>query len=162
MTDEGKRIGPLGIEGALRLCGARRRDGEPCRQPAMRGRNRCRMHGGKTPTGPDSPHWRHGRYSVTTAAEREAEAAQRAEDAEVFRKARHAMRVLDRRWRRDDPGDVEDAAEGTRGGACLSDAAGARQPHAEGDDEPVRVVLNVPRADPVPPVALDVLDPDCD
>ena len=34
-----------------RLCGARNRQGLPCRQPAMRGKTRCRYHGGKS-TGP--------------------------------------------------------------------------------------------------------------
>lgn len=32
-------------------CGAKRRDGEPCTQPAMSGRKRCRHHGGLTPAG---------------------------------------------------------------------------------------------------------------
>ncbi|MCZ2857823.1 major capsid protein [Blastococcus sp. VKM Ac-2987] len=33
----------------MRLCGARRRDGGNCTQPAMRGQERCRMHGGSAP-----------------------------------------------------------------------------------------------------------------
>ncbi len=32
-------------------CGAKRRDGEPCTQPALSGRKRCRHHGGLTPAG---------------------------------------------------------------------------------------------------------------
>ena len=32
-----------------RLCGARCRNGEPCRSPAMRGGARCRLHGGSAP-----------------------------------------------------------------------------------------------------------------
>lgn len=35
-----------------------RRTGEPCRQPAMHGRAVCRLHGGKTPRGQLSPHYR--------------------------------------------------------------------------------------------------------
>ena len=34
-----------------------------CRNPAMRGLEVCRMHGGKTPRGPASPHFKDGRYS---------------------------------------------------------------------------------------------------
>ena len=49
-------------------CGARTRRGTACQAPAMRGRARCRMHGGAS-TGPRTPEglarcqrasWRHG------------------------------------------------------------------------------------------------------
>jgi hypothetical protein len=43
-------------------CGALTRRGTACSQPAMRN-GRCRMHGGKTPRGVESPHFSHGRYS---------------------------------------------------------------------------------------------------
>ncbi len=43
-------------------CGARTRNGEPCKGAAM-ANGRCRLHGGKTPCGPASPHFKHGRYS---------------------------------------------------------------------------------------------------
>ena len=33
------------------LCGAKTRDGDPCRNPPMSGATRCRMHGGATPRG---------------------------------------------------------------------------------------------------------------
>jgi hypothetical protein len=45
-----------------RACGAKTRSGGTCRQPAMPN-GRCRLHGGKTPGGVASPHFRHGRYS---------------------------------------------------------------------------------------------------
>ncbi|WP_456839927.1 HGGxSTG domain-containing protein [Bradyrhizobium sp. USDA 4486] len=32
-------------------CGAQTRDGDPCRAPALRGRPRCRMHGGAAGSG---------------------------------------------------------------------------------------------------------------
>ena len=32
-------------------CGARTRDGHPCRSPAVRGKKRCRMHGGALGSG---------------------------------------------------------------------------------------------------------------
>lgn len=40
-----------------------KRTGEPCRQPAMVGRDVCRLHGGKSLRGVDSPTFKHGRYS---------------------------------------------------------------------------------------------------
>ena len=33
-------------------CGARTRAGTPCRRPAVRGRKRCRLHGGLSPGAP--------------------------------------------------------------------------------------------------------------
>jgi hypothetical protein len=35
-----------------RRCGARTRAGTPCRCPAIRGRSRCRLHGGLSPGAP--------------------------------------------------------------------------------------------------------------
>jgi hypothetical protein len=47
-----------------RQCTARsKRSGEQCRKHAMRGRTVCLAHGGKTPRGAASPHFRTGRYS---------------------------------------------------------------------------------------------------
>src|SRR5690606_6632650 len=43
-------------------CGAKRKDGQPCRARAM-ANGRCRIHGGKTPTGIALPHTKTGRYS---------------------------------------------------------------------------------------------------
>lgn len=47
-----------------RRCGAKTRDGDPCKNWAMRPSARCRMHGGKTPVGIASPSYKHGLYSV--------------------------------------------------------------------------------------------------
>jgi hypothetical protein len=44
-------------------CGAKTRGGAPCRRPPLEGRTRCRLHGGATPAGVASPHFRHGRRS---------------------------------------------------------------------------------------------------
>ena len=44
-------------------CGAKTRASGSCRQPAMTN-GRCRLHGGKTPRGIASPHFKHGRYST--------------------------------------------------------------------------------------------------
>jgi hypothetical protein len=43
-------------------CGAKTRRGTECQQPAMPN-GRCRLHGGKIPSGIGSPHFKHGRYS---------------------------------------------------------------------------------------------------
>ena len=47
-------------------CGAKLAGTDParyCKRAPLRGRTRCRKHGGKSPTGPASPHWKHGRRS---------------------------------------------------------------------------------------------------
>lgn len=50
--------------GITRQCTATsKRSGERCRKHAMRGRNVCMSHGGKTPRGAASPHFKSGRYS---------------------------------------------------------------------------------------------------
>ena len=61
----------LALANASPRCGARRRDGRPCRGAAMPN-GRCRMHGGPS-TGPRTPEglersrksgWKHGYYSA--------------------------------------------------------------------------------------------------
>jgi len=47
---------------ATKICGAKTRNGGKCKNKPM-GNGRCRMHGGKTPKGVDSPHFKTGRYS---------------------------------------------------------------------------------------------------
>jgi hypothetical protein len=42
------------------ICGAKTRSGSQCHQAPVRGRSRCRMHGGTTPTGVASATWKHG------------------------------------------------------------------------------------------------------
>lgn len=44
-------------------CAAQCRDGGYCTQYPVQGSERCRMHGGTTPTGPDSPNYKHGAFS---------------------------------------------------------------------------------------------------
>ncbi|WP_416385531.1 HGGxSTG domain-containing protein [Tsuneonella sp. CC-YZS046] len=46
-----------------KLCGARNRAGKSCRCPAVRGKARCRMHGGRNPGAPRGKRngmWKHG------------------------------------------------------------------------------------------------------
>jgi hypothetical protein len=84
MTDEprGQRRGwlkngnPPGDWTTAPRCGALTRRKTPCQCPAMRGRRRCRLHGGKS-TGPRTAaglersrraRWKHGAYSRETRA----------------------------------------------------------------------------------------------
>jgi glucans biosynthesis protein len=71
---------PPGDSSTAPRCGARTRGGGACRSPAVRGKRRCRMHGGLS-TGPRTPEglersrrarWLHGRYSVETRRRRAA------------------------------------------------------------------------------------------
>lgn len=51
---QGLEGGPIEAAWAAPRCGARRKyDGQPCQRPALRGRKRCALHGGKS-TGPTS------------------------------------------------------------------------------------------------------------
>lgn len=58
------------------LCQARNRAGKPCRCPAMRGKARCRLHGGASgsgaPQGEPNGMWRHGGYTSEAIALRQA------------------------------------------------------------------------------------------
>jgi hypothetical protein len=53
-------------------CGAKTRRGKPCRSPAVRGRRRCRMHGGALgsggPKGPRNGNYKHGLYTAEAIA----------------------------------------------------------------------------------------------
>ncbi|MGD9724354.1 MAG: HGGxSTG domain-containing protein [Pirellulales bacterium] len=54
-------------------CGARTRRGTPCKAPRVRGRVRCRMHGGTAGSGAPIGNrnaWRHGERSAEAQAER--------------------------------------------------------------------------------------------
>ena len=66
-----KNGNPRGNPNAAPRCGAKTRKGTPCMTPAMKGKKRCRLHGGKS-TGPKTPEGleksrtsrlRHGLYS---------------------------------------------------------------------------------------------------
>src|SRR3954452_3818043 len=55
-------------------CGARTRRGSPCRQAAVRGKRRCRMHGARAgaPEGPANGRYGHGQRGGAVLAERAA------------------------------------------------------------------------------------------
>ena len=91
-------------------CGAKTRAGTPCKNPAVRGRRRCRMHGGRS-TGAKTPegrarlsalHWKHGRSTTAAKAEAKRRAAVgreiRAELKEIEREA-IATGALPKDWR---------------------------------------------------------------
>lgn len=78
-------------------CGARTRSGSPCKKPAIAGKARCRLHGGRS-TGAKTPeglaklralHWKHGR--ATTEAN--AEARRR---AQIGREIRAELRTIEK------------------------------------------------------------------
>jgi hypothetical protein len=66
---------PLSLRAAPR-CGARTRQGKPCESPIVKGKRRCRMHGGAhdsgAPRGERNGSYRHGFYTVDAQAERQA------------------------------------------------------------------------------------------
>jgi glucans biosynthesis protein len=71
-------------------CGARTRSGNPCRSPAVRGKRRCRMHGGAAGSGAPMGNknaLRHGHYSAEAIA-------QRRELAELIRQSRATLAEL--------------------------------------------------------------------
>src|SRR5690348_4471816 len=55
-----------------RMCGAKTRKGTPCRSLSVRGRRRCRMHGGTNPGAPkgNKNAQKHGFYSAAAVAAR--------------------------------------------------------------------------------------------
>lgn len=80
-----KHGNPPGDPSTAPRCGARTRWGKPCLCPAIRGKVRCRLHGGLS-TGPRTEEglarsqrarWIHGRYSLEAKAAK-IEAAERA------------------------------------------------------------------------------------
>jgi hypothetical protein len=55
-----------------RRCGAKTRGGTPCGSPAIKGKHRCRMHGGNSPGAPRGNRnaLKHGRYTTAEKGER--------------------------------------------------------------------------------------------
>jgi hypothetical protein len=54
-------------------CGARTRGGTPCQRPALRGRKRCRLHGGLSPGAPrgsKNGNFRNGNWTIEAIEER--------------------------------------------------------------------------------------------
>jgi glucans biosynthesis protein len=54
-------------------CGAKTRGGTPCQRPALRGRKRCRLHGGLSPGAPrgvKNGNYKNGDWTAEAIAER--------------------------------------------------------------------------------------------
>jgi hypothetical protein len=70
MSDHIRNTGPML---ASRRCGAKTRTSGTCRSPAVRGRKRCRMHGGAPGSGAPEANRnarKHGRFTRDAIAER--------------------------------------------------------------------------------------------
>jgi uncharacterized protein YjcR len=70
MSDHARNTGPML---ASPRCGAKTRSGVSCRSPAVRGKRRCRMHGGAAGSGAPSGNQnarRHGLFTGEAIAER--------------------------------------------------------------------------------------------
>jgi hypothetical protein len=81
-------------------CGARTRAGCPCRSPAIHGKLRCRMHGGRSP-GPRTPE---GRDKVRAAHTIHGDAGAEARAKNHHRQAKPAQACTGAgRWQRPDP-----------------------------------------------------------
>ena len=68
--DHPRNFGPM-LSSAR--CGAKTRNGEPCKSPAVRGKKRCRMHGGARGSGAPRGNknaLKHGRYTSEAIEER--------------------------------------------------------------------------------------------
>jgi hypothetical protein len=69
----------------MKTCGARtKHDGTPCERSPIRGRTRCRLHGGKSLAGPGCPHFRSGRYSAYLPERLRGRYEQAEQDAELL------------------------------------------------------------------------------
>jgi hypothetical protein len=69
LSDHARNIDPMMTS---RRCGAKTRAGGSCRAPAMRGKRRCRMHGGAPGSGAPRGNrnaQRHGRFTGEAIAE---------------------------------------------------------------------------------------------
>ena len=67
-----KRPEPEGLRNAPR-CGAKTRAGTPCRKAALKGKTRCRLHGGRSPgppRGERNPAYRTGEHTAEAVTER--------------------------------------------------------------------------------------------
>ena len=77
-------------------CGAKTRQGSPCKRPANKRNGRCRLHGGRS-TGPKSAD---GRAKIaaansTTGQHTKAMIARRREDAKIAKGLRDRLRVIE-------------------------------------------------------------------
>ena len=48
----------------MKACGAKTRGGGTCKKAPVKGKTRCKLHGGATPSGPANANFKHGRYAT--------------------------------------------------------------------------------------------------
>lgn len=65
-------------------CQAHKTNGEPCKANAITGKRVCRVHGGATPSGLASPHYKTGRYSKHLPTRLQARYEAAASDSELL------------------------------------------------------------------------------
>lgn len=95
LPHEGPRGTPRKPVRRLR-CGAKARTngGKPCRRWALAGKVRCRLHGGKNPTGPANGNWKHGAYSSVMPRD-VADLARRAKNDPTLQDMREQIGLVD-------------------------------------------------------------------
>ncbi len=78
---ETKTVWRFGPQWPGRRCGAKTRSGSPCQKPALFGKTRCQLHGGRAgaPRGERNGNYRHGRYTKQEQ-ERKRDTERRLED----------------------------------------------------------------------------------
>lgn len=76
------------------ICGAKTRSGKPCRKAPM-ANGRCRLHGGLSLKGPDSPTWKHGRRSKYNLPDKLQKAYEAALDDPELASMKHELAALD-------------------------------------------------------------------
>jgi hypothetical protein len=77
-------------------CNAKNRDGTQCKAFAIHGKTKCKMHGGKTPGGIASPHYKTGRYSGQLPARMASRYAESQSDAQLL-ELRDEVSLIDAR-----------------------------------------------------------------
>ena len=82
-------------------CGAKTRQGTPCKRPANKRNGRCRLHGGQS-TGPKTAEGRAkiAAANTTTGQHTKAMIARRKADAKIAKGLRNRLRVIEQNLRR--------------------------------------------------------------
>lgn len=65
-------------------CGAKTKAGTPCKNAPVKGRTRCRLHGGATPRGMANPNTKHGKYSKYLPARLQAKYEEAESDGDLI------------------------------------------------------------------------------
>jgi hypothetical protein len=72
-----QKVWRLGPDWPGKRCCAKTRKGTPCQKPALSGKARCQLHGGRAgaPTGVQNGNYRHGQFTKNAVAARRAATA---------------------------------------------------------------------------------------